>query len=271
MSPSAKTSGWPGRVRSGLDRDPPRAVDLERPPRSASFAASPEAVTPAAQTRCGRATRSTAPRGSRRDRVAVDVDDGVAERAASRRAARGGAALRESPSGKPGRTRSRGLDEQHAARAGVDRSGSRARSVSCASSAICPAISTPVGRAPTTTKVSQALASLGSGSTSAASNAPRMRLRMSSAPASDFSSGAYVPPFLVPEVGVVRAAGDDQRVVAERRRPAAVWQVVEQHLAPLEVEARHLGLHDAGVPLPPQDTRRGVAISAGESAPVATW
>ena len=45
-------------------------------------------------------------------------------------------------------------------------------------------------------------------------------------------------PLVVAEVGVVRAAGDDQRVVAERRRPVAVRQAVEDDLAPFEVEAR---------------------------------
>ena len=64
------------------------------------------------------------------------------------------------------------------------------RSVSFASSAIWPAISTPVGPAPTTTNVSQLRRRSGSGSASAASKASRMRLRMSSAPSSDFSSGA---------------------------------------------------------------------------------
>ena len=64
------------------------------------------------------------------------------------------------------------------------------RSASWASSAICPAISTPVGPAPTTTNVSQLWRRSGSVSTSAASNAPSTRLRISSAPESDFSSGA---------------------------------------------------------------------------------
>jgi hypothetical protein len=50
-----------------------------------------------------------------------------------------------------------------------------------------------------------------------------MRLRISSAPSSDFSSG------------------DDERVVAECRAPSAVRQMIEGHLAPVEVEAGHLG------------------------------
>ena len=63
-------------------------------------------------------------------------------------------------------------------------------SVSRASSAIWPAISTPVGPAPTTTKVSQAARRCGSASISAASNALRIRDRVASALSSDFTSGA---------------------------------------------------------------------------------
>jgi hypothetical protein len=65
------------------------------------------------------------------------------------------------------------------------------RSVSRASSAICPAISTPVGPAPTTTNVSQAARRSRSGSSSAASNALRIRPRALRALSSDFTSSAY--------------------------------------------------------------------------------
>ena len=63
-------------------------------------------------------------------------------------------------------------------------------SVSRASSAIWPAISTPVGPAPTTANVSHFARFSGSGSISAASNAARIRRRTSSARSSDFTSGA---------------------------------------------------------------------------------
>ena len=59
-----------------------------------------------------------------------------------------------------------------------------------ASSAICPAISTPVGPAPTTVKVSSFSRRLGSLDRSACSNAPRMRPRSSSASSIDFIPGA---------------------------------------------------------------------------------
>jgi len=67
------------------------------------------------------------------------------------------------------------------------------RRVSRASSAIWPAISTPVGPPPTTTNVSHSARTSGSGSISAASNALRMRLRATSALSSDFTSVAYRP------------------------------------------------------------------------------
>src|SRR5919204_346906 len=66
------------------------------------------------------------------------------------------------------------------------------RSVSRASSAIWPAISTPVGPAPTTTNVSHASRASALGSASAASKAARRRLRTASALSSDLTSAAYV-------------------------------------------------------------------------------
>jgi hypothetical protein len=62
--------------------------------------------------------------------------------------------------------------------------------VSRASSAICPAISTPVGPAPTTTKVSHPRRRSASDSISAASNALSICARTASALSSDFTSGA---------------------------------------------------------------------------------
>ena len=62
--------------------------------------------------------------------------------------------------------------------------------MSRASSAIWPAISTPVGPAPTITNVSQAARRSGSCSISAASKAARMWLRTISALSSDLTSFA---------------------------------------------------------------------------------
>src|SRR5215204_3447321 len=63
-------------------------------------------------------------------------------------------------------------------------------SMSRAISAIWPAISTPVGPAPTIANVNRAARRAGSASTSAASNAARILRRTSRALSSDFSSGA---------------------------------------------------------------------------------
>ena len=60
----------------------------------------------------------------------------------------------------------------------------------CASSAIWPAISTPVGPAPTTTNVSHRSTAAGSVSSSASSNAPKIRPRSSSASSMLFMPGA---------------------------------------------------------------------------------
>ncbi len=63
--------------------------------------------------------------------------------------------------------------------------------VRLASSAIWPAISTPVGPAPTTTKVSARSASAGVCASSASSKAPKIRPRSSSASSMDFIPGAW--------------------------------------------------------------------------------
>jgi hypothetical protein len=63
-------------------------------------------------------------------------------------------------------------------------------STRCASSAICPASSTPVGPAPTIANVIHASRSTGSDPCSASSNAPRIRLRSRFASSSVFIPGA---------------------------------------------------------------------------------
>jgi hypothetical protein len=64
------------------------------------------------------------------------------------------------------------------------------RSVRCASSVICPAISTPVGPAPTTTKVIDRERCSSSSTSSAISKLPTMRPRSSSASSMVFMPGA---------------------------------------------------------------------------------
>ena len=83
-----------------------------------------------------------------------------------------------------------------------------------------------------------------------------MRSRRSSAPSSDFSSGAYGGPVVVAEVRVARAAGDDEGVVVERQ-VAAVRQAAHRHPPRVQVEAVDLAEHDARVSLAAQDLPQG--------------
>ena len=151
MSPSAKTSGWPGSVRSGSTVTRP-ARSLRRRSAHRARPARLDAGPRRPRQRCGsRSARRCGcrPRRSRssrrfRPRSAEHADAELLERLLCLRRERG----REGGQHPVG-----GLDEQDPRRARVDRAGV-ARSVSRASSAICPAMSTPVGPAPTTTKVS---------------------------------------------------------------------------------------------------------------------
>ena len=137
------------------------------------------------------------------------------------------------------------------------------RSVRRASSAICPASSTPVGPPPTTAKVIQASRSSGSAASSARSKAPSTRERTRRASASDLSGGASAAHSS--GRGAARARGDDQRVVAEPERLAVRAGGV--HGARVEVEAADLGEQHAGVVLPAQDAaQRRRDLGLGEDA-----
>ena len=89
------------------------------------------------------------------------------------------------------------------------------RSVSCASSAIWPAISTPVGPAPTTTNVSQRGRRAGSASASAASKRAGCG-RGCGARLERLELRRVLAPVVVAEARVAGAARDDERVVRER-------------------------------------------------------
>ena len=99
------------------------------------------------------------------------------------------------------------------------------------SSAIRPAISTPVGPVPTTTKVSQRHRTSGSGSRLAISNAPKIRPRTSSASSRDFMPGASwvnrSPGGLTAGCPGVSAAGHSQR-----SHPGGVGGAVRTGLSP---------------------------------------
>ena len=145
------------------------------------------------------------------------------------------------------------LDEQDARRARIDRAGSRAAACRCASSPICPAISTPVGPAPTTTNVSHAarcvvvlllLGGLERGEDPAAHDERALeRLHL----------GGVRAPVVVPEVRVTRAARDDERVVRQRLRRRYSVHRAQLQLARVEVEVGDLGEHDAHVAVARED------------------
>jgi hypothetical protein len=158
--------------------------------RSASAAASGEAVTPAAQITVPVATRSTLPRGPRISTPSVSTPttvratSGVTPSSLSERAARS-----DNGAGKDWSKRDpASTSRTRASRGPMERKASG--SVSRASSAIRPATSTPVGPPPTTTNVNQRSPAAASCSTSAASNAFRIRDRTRSALSSDLTSSA---------------------------------------------------------------------------------
>ena len=164
MSPSASTSGWPGSVRSGSTGT--------RPARSSSAPVG----SPSAPASAGRGHAGRPDHGARRDPLAspsrrldrhrrrrrcpttVRVEQRRDAEPLERRA-------RPCARATAGRSSARGRPPRRAAPAPARGSIARKsrRSVSRASSAIWPAISTPVGPAPTTTNVSQARAALGVG------------------------------------------------------------------------------------------------------------
>ena len=84
-----------------------------------------------------------------------------------------------------------GVEQDDAGPAGVDPAEVALAACGATSSAIWPAISTPVGPAPTTTKVISRSISLGVLASSAHSKAPKIRPRSSSASSIDFIPGAY--------------------------------------------------------------------------------
>ena len=66
-----------------------------------------------------------------------------------------------------------------------------------------------------------------------------------------------VAPLVVAEVGVVRAAGDDQRVVLQPSGDALADDRADVQPAPVEVEAGDLAEHHPDVLVAPEDARSG--------------
>ena len=77
-------------------------------------------------------------------------------------------------------------------------------------------------------------------------------------------------PFVVAEVGVLRAAGDDQRVVRERLQRGAQSDVAQPDPALASSTSTTSASTHADVAPPAEDAPQRVADLRGESAPVAT-
>ncbi len=105
------------------------------------------------------------------------------------------------------------------------------RRFSCASSAMVPASSTPVGPPPMMTKVSSAWRSSGSLVRSARSKASSSRRRTVVASSSVFRPGREGLPLVMAEIGVARAGGEHQRVIGHR------IAAIEQHAVPGDIDA----------------------------------
>ncbi len=199
MSPTTNTSGCPGSVRSGLTAIRP-ARSSGAPVCSESVLASALAWTPAAQilvTDSIRSVRSSlnftvSPRSSTSVTIAPSITSTPSPSSSflvfsPSLAPNGGSTC---PAASTSSTRA--LSEEMARK-------SRLR-VRRDSSAIWPAISTPVGPAPTTTNVSRW--SVGRpciAASSASSKAPKIRPRSSSASSMLFMPGAYSAKWSLPK------------------------------------------------------------------------
>ena len=214
MSPSANTSGWPGRVRSGSTViRPARRARRRRLGERAGERRRRARPRPRSRSRRGSAPRS--PSGLRSSPTPRRSRPRCARASASRRGARASGCA-------AGERRREGGEHPVAASTSSTRLSPASivrkspRRVSRASSAICPAISTPVGPAPTTTKVSSARAPLAVGLHLGGLERHQQPRAERQRALQRLHLGRASAPLLVAEVGVARAAGDDQGVVAER-------------------------------------------------------
>ena len=170
MSPSANTSGRPGSVRSRLDGDRARRCRRSAPasspscgePRGADAGGPDHGPLPARAAVRRRAALVE------RHAVAVDARPPSVLSTASRRACRATrVAFADSDGGNVVRIRSAGSTSRMRASRGSIDAGSRGAACRGRARRSGPAISTPVGPPPTTTKVSHAARGSGSGSASA--------------------------------------------------------------------------------------------------------
>ena len=270
MSPTTNTSGCPGSVRSGSAAMRP-AWSTSAPVAAASCAASGDACTPAAHTTVCAAMCSRAVARLDVDAGRVDVGDPRAHHELDAEAAE----LARRRFAKDGGRRSPAVPCRRRRAARAPSAGSNVRNsprrLRDASSRICPAISTPVGPAPTTTIVSHSCFS-------AAGRRDLGHLERAEDPALQLErvvdrlhARREHRELVVPEVRLTGARGDDQAVVghveAARRGPGA-----RVHHPAIEVEAGDLGELDRDV-LRPCGARAAAPARSdpGGRMPVATW
>ena len=170
-------------------------------------------------------------------------------------------ALAERLLGKVVRTRSSASTSRMRALAGsmVRKSPRMSRAIS----AIWPAISTPVGPAPTTTKVSSsawsARVGLELGGLEGLEDLPADGERA----LQRLELGGVLLPLVVAEVGVLRAARDDERVVVDRLGRGPQRDVAQRDAARGEVDTGHLGEDDAHVAPAAEDAPQRIADLGG--------
>ena len=198
MSPSTKISGWPGSVRSlPTTTRPERSTSA--PVASASSFPSSLACTPAAHTLHWEAMVSAVP--SFCLRVTPSASTPVTKafmRSSTPSFSRDLRALAPSFSPKGGSGADAPSTRTTRALVGSMLRNSPLRVLE-ASSRICPAISTPVGPAPTTTKVRRRSTTAGSVACSACSKAPKMRALSSRASSMVFMPGANTAKWSLPK------------------------------------------------------------------------
>ena len=108
-----------------------------------------------------------------------------------------------------------------------------------ASSAIAPAISTPVGPPPITTKVSSAWRRAWSVSVSACSSASSTLRRIAIASSMRLEAGRMRGPFVAAEIAVARAGREDQPVIVERARRCRAARCSGRASTPVDLVEQH--------------------------------
>ena len=271
MSPTAKTSGWPGIVRSGSTEMRP-ARSTSAPVASASALASGEACTPAAHSTVRAAMRSVLPSASADvDPVAVDAGDpGAHAQLDAEPLQLLGRAARQVVAERRQRLLA-AVEQEHPHRRRVERAEVLARGCAWpARGSARPARTRSVRRRRRRSSATPRC-SAASVAVSAISNAPSTRRRTSRASSMVFMPGRVQRQLVVAEVRLAGAAGDDQAVVGDldRRVRAAARRARSRRSRSKPVTStsstRTLSAPAAGC------WRSGGAIWPGDRMPVATW